>query len=271
LPVGSITRLVEPDARIAKLSQPFTSSGGKPPERPELFRTRVSERLRHKQRALSPWDYERLVLQRFAKVYKAKCLPAVAEPGRVVVIVIPDIRAALPGDAFAPRASADLLADIGEYLRERAPTGATVEVRNARYVPVRVRLGVRFRPGQDEGFAKQRLREDLIRCLSPWAFDEGAELMIGGSIYANSILDFVDRRDYVDYVADIKLFRGEGKDDFTLIPSSAEYHIATKRPDEVLVAARQHDIDVIPELGYEQAAFTGINYMKLELDFIVHE
>lgn len=284
LPPSTIKRLVEHDASFAAIEQPFTSFGGVPAEAPEQFRTRVSERLRHKQRALSPWDYERLVLQRFGQIFKAKCLAVDAldaELGDVIVLVVPDIRDALPGDAFAPRASADLLADISSYLAERAPADAAITVRNPTYVPVRLRLSVRFRAGQDPGYAKRRLNEDLLRFLSPWAYDEGAELMIGGSIYANSILDFVDRRDYVDYVGDIKLFRGRGHSlgsstewDYALIPrdpQNPDYHIATERPDEVLVAAPQHDIDVISELGYEQASFTGINYMKIELDFIVHE
>jgi hypothetical protein len=274
LPVGRINRLEQPDARIAAVQQPFTSYGGRPAEAAEHFHTRISERLRHKQRALSPWDFERLVLQRFGQIYKAKCLPAGAGmgdvAGEVTVIVIPDIRNALPGDALAPKAPSNLLADIQAFLAARAPAAAHVRVRNAQYVPVRVRLGVRFMPGQDESFARRRLNDDLVRFLSPWAYDEGAELMIGGRVYANSIIDFVDRRDYVDHVVEVKLFRGRGHDDFDFIPPADDYHVATEQPDEVLVAARQHDIDVIPELGYEQANFTGIDYMKLELDFIVH-
>lgn len=269
LPVGSLSRLAQPDARIAKVLQPFTSYSGRPAEASERFHVRVAERLRHKQRALSPWDYERMVLQRFGQIYKAKCLPAGATAGEVTVIVIPDIRNALPGDALAPKAPSNLLAEIERYLAARAPAAATVRVRNARYVPVRVRLGVRFVPGQDEGFAKRRLNEDLLRFLSPWAYDEGAELMIGGRVYANSIIDFVDRRDYVSHVVEVKLFRGRGHDDFDFIPPADDYRVGTERPDEVLVAARQHDIDVIPELGYEREAFTGIDYMKVELDFIV--
>jgi hypothetical protein len=270
LPVGRINRLAEPDARIAAVQQPFTSFGGRPAEAAEHFHTRVAERLRHKQRALSAWDFERLVLQRFGQIYKAKCLPAGAVAGEVTVIVIPDIRNALPGDALAPKAPSNLLADIQAFLAARAPAAAAVQVRNAQYVPVRVRLGVRFLPGQDESFARRRLNDDLVRFLSPWAYDEGAELMIGGRVYANSIIDFVDRRDYVDHVVEVKLFRGRGHGDFDFIPPEDDYHVATEQPDEVLVAARQHDIDVIPELGYEQANFTGIGYMKLELDFIVH-
>lgn len=273
LPVGSLDRLLDPDPRIAGVEQPYTSFGGRPPERPDRFYTRVSERLRHKQRALTAWDYERLVLQRFAKVYKAKCIAVGAddpEPGRVDIVVIPDIRDQLPADAFAPRVPADLLADIQTYLAERAPAAARVVVRNPRYVAVSVRVGVRFKAGQDERYASRRLNEDLGRFLSPWAYEEGAELTIGGKIYASSILDFLDRRDYVEYVADIKLARSDDGVHFQVVPPRAEdYHVAADRPDQVLVAAREHHIDIINELDYQQALFTGIDYMKLELDFIV--
>lgn len=267
LPVGSIDRLREPNAAIARVEQPYSSFGGKPSEQPDLFDTRVSERLRHKDRALSAWDYERLVLHHFPQIYKAKCLSSAAG---VDVVVIPDIRELHPSDTFAPKAPANLLAGIQAYLVERTPAAARVRVRNARYVAVQVRLGVRFRKGIDEGFAQRRLNDDLVRFLSPWAFDDGAELMIGGKIYANSILDFADRRDYVDFVAEIKLFRSLDGNDFDLVPPTTEdYHVATDRPDQVLVAAQQHYFDVISETGFQQASFTGINYARIELDFIV--
>ena len=269
LPVRSIDRLLTPDPRIAGVEQPYTSFGGAPAEAVAHLYTRVSERLRHKHRALTAWDYERLVLQRFAAIYKASCIPA-GPPGDVEVVVIPDIRRRLPSDAFAPRAPANLLADIQAYLSGIAPAAARVHVRNPHYVAVSVRLGVRFHAGQDLRHAQKRLSDDLCRFLSPWAYDEGAELTIGGKIYASSILDFVDRRDYVDYVAELRLARSDDGVDFTVLPPTEEdYHVAAERPDQVLVAAHQHHIDIISDLEYQQASFTGINYLKIELDFTI--
>jgi hypothetical protein len=267
LTVGTIDRLAEPDAAIALVEQPYSSYGGRPAEQPALFDTRVSERLRHKNRALSPWDYERLVLHQFREIFKVKAL---AIGGGVDVVVIPDIRALHPSNTFAPKAPANLLLDIQSYLVERAPAAAQVRVRNAQYVSVQVRLGVRFRDGVDDGFAARRLNDELVRFLSPWAFDDGAELMIGGRIYANSILDFVDRRDYVDFVAEIELFRSTDGQDYDLVPPTVtDYHVGTDRPDQVLVTAQQHYFDVIPDTGYQQTSFIGINYARIELDFIV--
>lgn len=269
LPVGTITRLAAPDPRIASVEQPYTSFGGRPPERPERFHGRVAERLRHKDRALTPWDYERLVLHRFPQIYKAKCLRGA--DGQVDLVVIPDIRDLLPSDAFAPRAPADLLADIEADLRARAPALARVRVRNARYVAVRVHLALAFRPGLDERHASARLTDDLRRFLSPWAYDEGAEITIGGRIYASSVVDFVDRRDYVDYVADIALSWSDdgGRTFRRQSPAADDYHVAAQDPDQVLVAAREHEIAPVTELDFQQSLVTGVGFTRIETDFLV--
>lgn len=264
LPERSITGLVQRLAPIAAVEQPYPSRGGRPAEAEDGFYTRVSERLRHKQRALTPWDYERLVLERFPELYKVKCLPATADnPGTVELIVIPGVRGQSLSNPFEPKVPAALIAEIEAYLSDKRPPQATLRVRNARFKQVTVRVGVRFRGEGDEGFYKKLLNEELNRYLSPWAYDEGADITMGGKLFANSIVSFIDGRDYVDYVETIKLLSPkDGRMEEAQV-------MATDGPDGVLVAARQHEIDVIPEVGYTAKSFTGINYMKVELDFKV--
>jgi hypothetical protein len=270
LAAESITDLVEPRPEVAAVFQPYTSFGGRPSEEANVFDTRVSERLRHKGRALTAWDYERLVLGRFPEIYKVKCIPAHPEPGRVGVVVIPDVRNRLPFDPFQPRAPADLLADIEGFLSTRAPASARITVKNPRYVAVKIRVAVRFRKAGNEELDKRRLTEDLNRHLSPWAYDEGADLVIGGKIYAHSLVDFLDRRPYVDHLADVRLFRSDDGETFVAAPTADEEgHAVEADPDAILVAAREHQIDLIPETGYQADRLTGIGFMQIELDFVV--
>ena len=276
LEAESISDLVIPLPEIDTVEQPYTSFGGKLAEADTFFYTRVSERLRHKQRAVTFWDYERLVLDRFPQIYKAKCIPAnlsadLDNLGRVEIVVIPDIRNKLPFNPFEPKAPTDLIAEIAAYLADKHSPYAKINIKNAHYVSVKVRFGVRFKAGIDERYHKKILNEELNRFLSPWAYEEGADIVIGGKIYANSIVNFLDRRPYVDYVVEIKLFSSTDGVNFKLaLPLEAEgYFVTTDRPDGVLVAAQQHEIDLISEEGYEDQSFTGLNYMKLELDFIV--
>ena len=73
---GTISKLLVPDANIAKVGQPFDSFGGSAPEDSgSAYYQRVSERTRHKGRAIQKWDFERLVLQQFPEVLCAKCIP----------------------------------------------------------------------------------------------------------------------------------------------------------------------------------------------------
>ncbi|HTN91160.1 MAG TPA: baseplate J/gp47 family protein [Sorangium sp.] len=274
LPAGTITKLSAAIPEIAGVRQPYASYGGRTAEGADTWATRVSERLRHKQRALTVWDYERLVLDRFPTIYRVKCVPAtLGEPGTVKVVVIPDVRNKLPADPYKPKAPTNLLADVREHLAARAPAAASIAVVNAHYVDVRVRLGVRFRGDGDDAYYTQRLNDDLNRFLAPWAYAEGADLAIGGRIYANSIVDFVERRPYVDFVAGIKLFRSDDGERFQLVPPPADgsgAFVGTTRPDEVLTSAREHLIDILREGLFQETLMTGVNFMKLELDFFIH-
>jgi len=277
LPAETIHKTAVPVPGVGGLSQPYTSFGGKPGERDVQFNQRISERLRHKQRALSQWDYERLVLENFPGIYKAKCLSAAsndpADLGKVDVVVIPDIRNHFPFDPFEPKATAGQIAEITDFLAAYVPPMADVKVKNAHYVPIRVRFAVSFMPGADPGFYKVRLNEELNRFLSPWAYEDSVDVAIGGKIYANAIVNFLERRPYVDYVAELKLFKDEDGLGFKLVLDEGDtmgYRVSTDRPDGVLVAHRQHDIDLITDAGFKDAKFTGIGYMKIELDFIVN-
>ena len=107
LPANSITKLVAPVSAIDTVKQPYSSFGGKGQEVYAQFVRRVSERLRHKDRAITMWDYERLVLEQFPDIYKVKCLNQAAqenEPGvaKVKLVVIPNLPDQTP---FVPLAA----------------------------------------------------------------------------------------------------------------------------------------------------------------------
>lgn len=272
LPPGRIVGSVTPLPGATRMRQPYTSFGGRMAEPDGSFQVRVSERLRHRQRALTAWDYERLVLEGFPNIYKVKCLrgDAIAhpnEPGRIELIVIPDIRSRRPFNPFEPKATTDLIRDIETFLQDKIPPLASIRVKNARYVAVKVRCGVRFMSEQDEGYCRKRLNEELNRFLSPWAYDEGADIVIGDRIYANSIINFIDGRDYVDYVADFKLYTIDEKTGS--VTRHDGDHVPAPTPDSVLVAGREHVFHVISKAEYPLEDLTGINYMTIGLDFIV--
>ena len=276
LPAQTITKTVNSIPGIAAISQPYTSFGGKPAEDDSLFYVRVSERLRHKQRALTFWDYENLILSQFPGIYTARCIPSALAGanglGQVSVVVIPDIRNNLPFNPFTPKVSAGMIKEIQSYLDGCLSPLADVVVQNPVYVPILVRFAVRFMPNCDPGYYTPKLNTALCQFLSPWAYDGSSEVVIGNKIYANNIINCLERLSYVDYLADLKLFKCEDGTNYELVQDPGDgtgYCVQADYPNEVLVSAQQHDIDLITDNEFVQEDFSGIGYMKIQLDFVV--
>jgi hypothetical protein len=243
LPSGSISKLERRDAAIKAVSQPYASFGGRMLEPEISFNTRVSEQLRHKGRASSIFDYERLVLEQFPEVYKVKCINHTGAgsefaPGHVTLVAVPDLRNVNAVDPLRPRLSLNKLRTIEAWLRERASEFVCLRLSNPDYQEVRVRFRVRFVAGKDQGLYTGILQQDIIRFLSPWLYDDGADLAFGARVHRSSILDYVERRDYVDFVADFSLDHHVGE----IVHSDVEEAVATTA-SAVLVSASSHDID----------------------------
>jgi hypothetical protein len=248
LPAGTIAKLVEREAAIKSVSQPFSSFGGRMAEGDAGFRVRAAERLRHKRRAVTLFDYERLVLERFPDVYKVRCLVHTSgdseyAPGAVRVVVVPNLRNRNAVDPLRPRVSLATLEEIRRDLAGMASGFADIQVVNPDYEEVRVRFNVRFGKGFDKGHYTGQLQQDIIRFLSPWLYDEGVDLTFGGRVHRSSILNFIDEREYVDFVTDFEMDH--------VVPATAagpgetRVHVEEAQPTRssaVIVPARTHEI-----------------------------
>jgi hypothetical protein len=263
---GSIKETVAAIPEIKKINQPYSSSKGKPAEEDGQFYIRVSERLRHKGRALTMWDYEHLILEQFPEIYKVKCVPA-DDIGTTDIIVIPDIKGKLPFNPFEPKAPSNIIHDIQKYIEQRVPAWATIKVKNPTYIQVKVRIAVKIREGYSESFFVAKLKEDLIRYLAPWAYDESADIFLDRRLDADVIVNFVAERFYIEFASDIYLFTSINSVDFRKNNTvNGENYVQATNPGDILVSAREHVIDVIPQ-EYKQNNYQGIGYMKVGLDF----
>jgi hypothetical protein len=259
---GSIAKLKVSDAAIKKVSQPYASFGGQPPETERHFFTRASERLRHKDRAATLWDYEHLVLERFPGIYKVKCINHTElrreagdrlvdqemRPGHVLLVTIPYLpkgqRAANP---LRPYTDKKTLVAIEHFLASRHSPFVRLQVMNPKLEEIQVEFNVAFTPDiADLAFYKAELNQAIIRFLSPWAYDEGAEISFGGRWYKSAIINFVEEQAYVAYVTDFKMYH---KADITQADSQwrrvDEEMIEATASRSILVSHAQHKITEI--------------------------
>jgi hypothetical protein len=220
LAAETISKLAQPDSAVKSVRQPFPSFGGRAAELPAAFHTRISERLRHKDRAIGLWDYERLVLEAFPEIYKVKCLDHTQyepsdsgegiyrelAPGHVTIVTIPELRFNHSRDRLRPYTSLGLLEKIAAFLQKRLSCFARLHVKNPEFEEVFVDFRVRLRAGFDETYYVNQLRQAITAFLSPWAFEGGGSPSFGGRMYKSVLINFVEEQASVDYVTDFKLF-----------------------------------------------------------------
>ena len=255
LPAGTITKIIDKPALIKGISQPFASFGGATTEDDNAFYRRISERLRHKQRGITIWDYERLVLQHFPSVHKVKCISHTSTlkedgtpdyfeltPGAVSLVVIPDIRNRNSYDPLQPRASRNLLSEIEQFIKPLNSLHIRLNATNPDYETVLLDFRVKFYDNFDANAYRNQLNEDIVRYLSPWAFSDFSDIHFGGKLFKSVIIRFIEEREYVDFVSHFKLYHRITEADVNLIDRN---EVAASSSRAILVSAPTHTIALI--------------------------
>lgn len=242
LPAGSITGLQVPVPAIAKVVQPLPATGGRRPEDSAAFNTRVSERLRHKARAVAAPDYERLLLQQFPEIFSARALtPAAAQApaGTVTVVVLPTV--ATPPVAPPPGfVQGDLLA-FAAAVATVAPMSAQVVVTNPRYESIWVYVQVVFRNDRSYAHYQDQLTAELQAFISPWIYDQAAVTDPVQRFHASDFSVFVRNRPYVLEVGICNVLPGQPPL-AGVVPdlSGAIDRVAASSPRAMLISAPRH-------------------------------
>ncbi|WGF91815.1 baseplate J/gp47 family protein [Aequorivita marisscotiae] len=241
LPATTISKLTERNSAIKKVTQPYNSFGGQPEESDDSYYRRVSERIRHRDRAISLWDYEHLILEKFPEVYKVKCLNHTKDtdyhdPGNVTIVVIPDIQNSNAFDVFQPRLSTAKRNEIRDYINELNSFFISAEIINPNYEEVEVTLSVKFNVGFDENFYTKQLEEDIKKYLSPWAYSETSVLNFGVVFHKNKLISFLENQSYIDYLAHVIVKHRTSE---TAVYTEKS-NIIPSNPKAILVSAKKH-------------------------------
>jgi hypothetical protein len=231
------------DASVKTVSQPYDSFGGEVPEIEQQFYVRVSETLRHKGRAIQAFDYERLALQEFPQLFKVKCInhsfalnaheyindfPYAG--GYVTLAVIPDLNKLMAGNSYEPKVPVSIIEDINTFIRQRTSPFVRFRAMNPRYEKINFCLKIRLLKGKDENYYKEQVKEDIRNFLAPWAVGDYYKLTFGQCVYRSDIIQFLETRDYMDFISDLRMAR-EGD-----APNGTQPKICPDTPRSILIA-----------------------------------
>lgn len=281
LPEYSIKKLASSISQIRGVNQPFPSFGGRSGETKNDFYTRTSERLRHKNRAVSAWDYERLVLEKFPHIHQVKCVTHVGnedfvEAGTVTLVVVPKIDKN-SRRYHLPMVNYTVLTTIKEYLEQLSSPFVNIEVRNPIYERVKITAGVRFVKGKNNGTYLKKLNQDIIEFMCPWMLGKEQELELGGTLVKDVILSFIEKCSYVDFVTKFSAVQvfpedGVGFDvDDTAIHATNSPLIKATKPWSILIPFEMNPIYFLEDETFQVPEKASINSMIIDGDFVMTE
>lgn len=279
LPAFTIDRPYGSIRGIQDIKQPLESFGGQPKEKEEKFYTRVSERLNHKQRAITAWDYERLILEKFPSVYKATCLPNMSSkdidsPGNVLLVVVPKTKGK---QTLEPKASSELLYDIKAYVQKYTSPFTQLEIRNPAYERLKIICEVKLAEGYNYGFYIQKLNEEINKYLIGGMLSNQETVELGGKINISDVLSFMRTLPYVDFITKFSMIQVAqdflGK--FVLLDTARagdeKSFLKATKPWSVLIPSEDHQITILNERVEIKSSQAGIDDLELGSDFIIQE
>lgn len=214
-PGETISKLYQPDSSVKKVKQPYPSFGGKRQEEDSRLYQRSSERLRHKQRSITSWDYERLILQEFPEVYRVKCLnhyrydsKSVSNVSAGYVTLIPVAQS--PGSStvreWKPLLSLSTLQRIKNRITELCSPHVRLSVKPPVLEKIQISCNVKYKdiPGADTRLYAKMLAETVNRYISPWAYSD-PDIDFAKKIELSSLIQLIDNQSFVDYIVDFRV------------------------------------------------------------------
>lgn len=193
----SITNLLYSDPNIKNIVQPYKGFGGKLQEGVNSFLTRISNRLRHRNRSINVWDYEWMILDAFHEVHKVKCIRT-ANLGEVQIYVVVFKEYSI--DSNIPTASLELLKRIKLYLERHASPFAQIKVSNAQFVQKKCFANVVVKEGYFNFARKNVLVQDLERYFSPWG-----DKNLSGQVEQQEVAKFLGNQNYVKQIVSLDI------------------------------------------------------------------
>ncbi|MFT5997990.1 MAG: hypothetical protein ACI81P_000435 [Neolewinella sp.] len=261
LPAETMAKMRVPLPGVKKTTQPYPTFNGTAPEERDTYFTRLSERLRHKDRGLMEWDVEHLVLQAFPEVERVVCLNHLEyAPGELPgQHVYHELRAGhftvIPlgrtnGETLRPYVSLSTREAIGDALRARISCHATLHVRNPQVEEVRVVAKVRFREAYDSAWALGQIQEDLIGFLSPWQQLGLGSLDFRAGVQKSSVVNFLEELTYVDVIKDLVLLHlaDPTQNNGELLRPTKLVSVLASAPSHNFSLLSQNEVVVVPEV-----------------------
>jgi hypothetical protein len=274
---NTIQNFVVPIPGVVNIHQLYPSFGGKDEEPERVFYARVSESLRHKNRSISRWDFERIALGKFDWISQAKCIGHVGNElfvgkGEVYLVAIPKV--APKSRFYEPKLSPGDIRQLEDFLQGTCNPFVRVIVRNPSYEYIRIKCKIMFN-SSSYGLTLKQLQKDILQYICPWFYSDDVNASLGGAIKKSELIKFIQSRSYVTYLTGISIIqlqsnlKGEYLVLDTAVMEEDDELIQGGTPWSVLVPSQYHDIEVIHREEYFTPEPTSFSDLRIGENLVV--
>lgn len=246
-------------------------------ESTHAFQMRVSESLRHKGKALTPWDYEHLILENFPEVGSVHCFPTrtyyslAQSPGNVLIIVTPANTACDHSPCLPKQLDSSYLLNIRRFLQAISRPHVQIDVRNPGYEKIQVRCKVTLKAGVSHGPALRRLEYAIKTQLCPWE-PNTLNTGLGFCLSLEKLSAFIRRQKNVIKVSALSALKisVDEDTDYALQDSAATSQpIQAAFPWYLLIPEDHHYIQISSDNLSHKPVTVGIGELVIGEQFIV--
>lgn len=272
VPAYSIHKPIRKIAELKKIIQPAHSYGGKTPASSEHFYTNVSERLKHKDRALTLWDFEHLILERFHHVIAVKCtnLNRAFKPraGQVRLVVMSNKWTHHAHHYF----STETLNSIHQFIKRKANPFITITVQNPKVEWLLVNCFATFEAEDQGGYYRNALNTEISAYLCPLSHSDSTTIEgIGAIIIPRMLRSHIENLPYIATVKQLEIEHivKKGLDNFTVKIYKESEEIAPTTPWSILAPKSKHNIYNASILDAHSSAEVDNDNLQIGVDYII--
>jgi hypothetical protein len=276
LPAESVQSLELDVPGVLSVTQPLSSVNGRLAEGKEDFNQRVSEILRHKNRAITGWDIEKMLLRNFDWLSVASAFghmgnEAHVPPGRIVVAALPKIKD--KGVFHQPLLNPGQILQMEEYLKDVSSPFAEITVRNPVYEYIWFKCKIMLNTSE-VGVTLKRLHQDMLSFVCPWFYGDPQEAMNRRPLKKSEILNFIQTRPYVAFVTGFSVVQMKIDDEgrYRLKDSAGtdqSDEIACEYPWSILIPMSSNNIELIPEPVHHVPETSSLNDLVIGSNLII--
>jgi hypothetical protein len=274
IPPNSIEGFLDPIDGIINVEQHLGSIQGKNRESNMDFYMRSSELLRHKNRPVTKWDFEKFILSKFNWLSHVKCYSVNGKNNQlnIQLLCIKKIEGHQNIDNI--KLSSAEKNEIKEYLKNYTSPFSKIEIINPVFEDLWIKCKVLFK-NISNGKGIHKLHADLFNFICSWLYTPSEKNKIGAKIKKLDIINFLNSRPYVYFITGISIIH------IKTLENGAQFAYDSAQQNtnndyiepgvkwSILVPKHNHKIEILENSEYAAPEPINFNELGIEESFLI--